>query len=170
MLSPVRYLTVSPLRLNCRDYIRDRSATSNPDHALNVSSIRIEPSSDAYESKSGRARVSVTTHRSTISNFARNKSDLETAFEIPKPVTILAPTCDAQIDTYSICRTQVSPVFKAKIERRSRARSVLGRSWRNSREGAADCIQRSNLWLPLVTTAAWYPWRLLSQSYITISK
>ena len=121
MLSPVRYLTFSTLRLNSRDYVRGRSITSNLDNALNVSSIRIGPPSDAYESKSGKAGVSVTAHRSTISSFARYKSDqdVELASEVPKLVTIIPPTCDAHIDTYSICRMQMSPLFKAKIERRS---------------------------------------------------
>jgi len=72
--------------LNSRDYVRDRSVTSNPENALNLSSIRIEPSSDAFESKSGQAD---TVHRSTALNFARNKSghDVEPAlrFEVPKP-------------------------------------------------------------------------------------
>ena len=48
-----------PLRLNSRDYLRDRSAASwsNPD---NVSSLRIEPSSNAYGTESGPAGVTVT--------------------------------------------------------------------------------------------------------------
>ena len=117
MLSQVRYLTVSILRLNSRDYVCDRSATFNPDHALNVSSIRIGPPNDTYGSKSGPAGDSVTAHRSTISTFTRNKfnEDVELAFEVPKPVTIIPPTCDAQMDTYSICRVRVSPPFKARI-------------------------------------------------------
>ena len=91
VLSWVRYLTVSTLRLNSRDYVRDRSANSNQDNALNLSSLRIEPSSDPYGSKSGQAGVAVTVHRSTTLNFARNKSDLdaEPAFEVPKSVRSL---------------------------------------------------------------------------------
>ena len=131
VLSWVRYLTDSTLRLNSRDYVRGRSAICNTDNALNLSSIRIEPLSDAYVSNSGQAGVAVTVHRSTISNFARNKSDVEPAFEVPKPVTILAPACDAQMDTYSICR------MEAKAECRSRARSVSARSWRKSGQGTA---------------------------------
>jgi len=68
--------------LNSRDYVRDRSTTSN---SYNLSSIRIESSSN--ESKSGQAGVSVTAPRSTILNLSRNKShhDVEPAFEVPKP-------------------------------------------------------------------------------------
>jgi len=71
--------------LNSRDYVRDRAA-SHPDEALNMSSIRIEPSSDAYRPKSGQVDVSVTVHRSTTSNFALNKPDhdVELVFEVPK--------------------------------------------------------------------------------------
>jgi hypothetical protein len=34
--------------LNSRDYVRDRSASSNPDNSLNLSSIRIDQSFDAH--------------------------------------------------------------------------------------------------------------------------
>jgi hypothetical protein len=123
------------LRLNSRDYVRDRSAASNPDNALNLSSIRIEPSSDAFECKSGQAGVSVTMHRSSTLNFARNKygHDVEPAlkFEVPKPVTTLALLAPLR-STYSIRRMQVSLLSTAMVKRRSRARNVLTRSWRNS--------------------------------------
>ncbi len=46
---------------------------------------------------------------------------------------------------------QVPSIFKAKVERPSRARRVLARSWRNSGEGTAGCFHRGNLWTPLVT-------------------
>ena len=87
----VRYLTVSTLRLNSRDYVRDRSTNSNQDHALNLSSIRIEPPSDTYGSKPRQAGVSVTVHRSTTLNFARNKSghDVDPDFEVPNSVRSL---------------------------------------------------------------------------------
>jgi len=71
--------------LNSRDHIRDRSATCHPDNALDLSSIQIESPSDAYGSKSGPAGVLVTVHCSTTSKFARNKSDVEPDFEVPKP-------------------------------------------------------------------------------------
>jgi len=73
--------------LNSRDYVRDRSVTSNPDKALNMSSIRIEPSSNAYGSKSaGQAGVSIYAHRSTTLDFSRNKSghDVQSVFDVPK--------------------------------------------------------------------------------------
>ncbi|KAH9176665.1 hypothetical protein EDB89DRAFT_2226718 [Lactarius sanguifluus] len=72
--------------LNSRDHIRYRSATDNPDNAFNLSSIRIEPPSDTYGSKSSQPDVSVTPQHSTTSNFGRNKSDhgVEPAFEVPK--------------------------------------------------------------------------------------
>src|SRR6266702_1143054 len=40
-----------------------------------LSSIRIEPPSEAYGSKSRQTGVSVTVHSSTASDFARSKSD-----------------------------------------------------------------------------------------------
>ena len=132
-----QFLTAPMLRLNSRDYVRDRSAASHPDNALNLSSIRIEPSSDAFESKSGQTGVSVTVHRSTALNFARNKyhdHDVEPAlnFEVPKPVTTLALVAPLR-STYFIRRMQVSLLFKAKVKRRSRVLlKVLTRSWRNS--------------------------------------
>jgi len=76
--------------LNSRDYISDRP-TIKADTAYNLSSIRIEPqseaSSEAYMSKSGQPGVSVTVHRSTISNYGVDKSDHdgETTFKIWKP-------------------------------------------------------------------------------------
>jgi len=69
--------------LNSRDFVRDRSFNSNQENALNLSSIRIEPSNDAFGTKSGQAGVSVTVHRSTTLNFARNKSDHEDASTTP---------------------------------------------------------------------------------------
>src|ERR1700677_1424086 len=71
----VRYLTVSTLRLNSRDYVRHRSTSGDLGNSFNLNSIRIEPSSEAHESKSGQAGVSATVHRSTTLNFVRNKSD-----------------------------------------------------------------------------------------------
>jgi len=80
--------------LNGRDYVRDRSVSSNQDKALNLSSIRIEPPGGAYGSKSGQAGVSVTVHRSTTLDLSRNKSsrDIQSAFEVPKS--------DASISTF----------------------------------------------------------------------
>ena len=89
MLSWVRLLTVSMLRLNSRDYIRNWSTTDDhPENATKLSSIRIEPSRDAYGSKAG---VSATVHWSTAMDFGRNKSDPdeEPAFDVTKPVRYL---------------------------------------------------------------------------------
>jgi hypothetical protein len=86
VLSWVLLLTVSAVRLNSRDYVRDRrSNTDNPENAIHLSSIRIEPLSEAYESKS---RQPGTVHHSTTLNFGRNKSDhdLGATFEIQKAV------------------------------------------------------------------------------------
>jgi hypothetical protein len=84
----VRHLTVSTLRLNSRDYVRNRPTTANLGNSLNLSSIRIEPSSEAHESKSGQAGVSDTVHCSATLNFAWNKSDNDVGptFEGSKPV------------------------------------------------------------------------------------
>ncbi|KAH9045089.1 hypothetical protein EDB84DRAFT_781442 [Lactarius hengduanensis] len=72
--------------LNSRDHVRDRSTTDNPDNAFNLTSIRIEPPSETYGSKSSQPGVSVTMQRSTTSNFGLNKSDhgAEPTFEVPK--------------------------------------------------------------------------------------
>ncbi len=88
MLSWVQLLTVSTVRLNTRDYVRERSSAENTDNAFNLSSIRIDPPSETYVSKSKRTGVSVTVHRSTASDFAQSKSDNDvgTTFEVPKPV------------------------------------------------------------------------------------
>ncbi|KAI9461209.1 hypothetical protein BJY52DRAFT_1185559 [Lactarius psammicola] len=73
--------------LNSRDYVRDRSTTDIRDKGINLSSIRIEPPNETYGPKSSQPGVSVTVHRSTTSNFGRNKSDhdVEPTFEVPKP-------------------------------------------------------------------------------------
>ncbi|KAN0127345.1 hypothetical protein V8E53_014869 [Lactarius tabidus] len=73
--------------LNSRDFISDRP-TINADTGYSLSSLRIEPQSEAYMSKSGQPGVSVTVHRSTTSNYGLDKSDHdgETTFKIRKPV------------------------------------------------------------------------------------
>src|ERR1700677_3845191 len=89
VLSWVRVLTVSTSRLNSRDYVRDRSTTDNPENAINLSSIRIDPLSEAYRSKSGQTGgVTVTVHHSAKSDFSREKADLdvEPTYEIRKTV------------------------------------------------------------------------------------
>src|SRR6266571_9153392 len=88
VLSWVRLLTVSAFRLNTRDYVRDRSTTDNPDNAYNLSSIRIDPQSDAYGSKSRRTGVSVTVHHSTASEFARSKSDQDVGPTLEVPTSV----------------------------------------------------------------------------------
>ncbi|KAI9465029.1 hypothetical protein BJY52DRAFT_1184071 [Lactarius psammicola] len=71
--------------LNSRDYIRERSTTIKLDYAISPSSIRIDPPSEAYGSKSRQPGISV--HSSTTSDFGRNKSDHDVGptFNIPKP-------------------------------------------------------------------------------------
>ncbi|KAN0133975.1 hypothetical protein V8E53_008193 [Lactarius tabidus] len=59
--------------LNTRDHVRDRSTTDNGYNSCILSSIRLEPLSEAYASKSGKP-VTVTVHRSTTSDLA-SKSD-----------------------------------------------------------------------------------------------
>jgi hypothetical protein len=90
VLSCVRVLTVSTFRLNSRDYVRDRSTTDNPENAINLSSLRIDPLSEAYRSKSGQTGggVTVTVHHSAKSDFGREKNDLdvEPDYEIRKTV------------------------------------------------------------------------------------
>jgi hypothetical protein len=90
VLSRSQHLTVSALRLNIRDYISDRPII-NADTAYNLSSIRIEPPSEAYMSKSRQPGVSVTVHRSTTSDYGLDKSDHDgdITFKIRKPVRSL---------------------------------------------------------------------------------
>jgi hypothetical protein len=81
-------LTVSAVRLNSRDYINDWSAIDNPENAINLSSIRIDPLNEAYESKSRQVSQPGTVHHSTALDLGRNKSDhdLEATLEIRKAV------------------------------------------------------------------------------------
>jgi hypothetical protein len=156
VLSWVRLLTISTLRLNSRDYIRDRSTTDNPENAINLSSIRIEASNDAYGSptKSGQPGVSVTVHRSTTLNFGRSKSDhdVEPTFDISKPVRYLH-----LLATPILILSAGRKIFN-KVKYRSRR--VLARSWRNS-DGTADWWQSLDT-ARYPCTAAWHPWGLLS--------
>ncbi|KAN0133913.1 hypothetical protein V8E53_008131 [Lactarius tabidus] len=55
--------------LNTRDYVRDRSTTENVCTTYRLSSIRLEPPSEAYGSKSRKPDI-VTVHRSTTSDPA----------------------------------------------------------------------------------------------------
>ena len=155
----VRYLTVSPLRLNSRDYVRDRSANSHPDNALNLSSIRIEPSSDPYGSKSRQAGVSVTVHRSTTLNFARNKpgDDAEPDFEVPKLVRSLCllATPRTILILPAGCRYLLFSRRRSNVE-------VERVGYGITREGIAGNL--------LTLLLALYPWSLLSHSYITTPK
>lgn len=87
MISRIRLLTVFAFRLNSRDYVSDRP-TNNRDTAYNLSSIRIEQTSETYISKSVKPGVSVTVHSPTASDYERNKADLdeEAAFKFQKQV------------------------------------------------------------------------------------
>ncbi|KAF8272723.1 hypothetical protein EI94DRAFT_1783478 [Lactarius quietus] len=73
------YINTLYAMLNSRDYLRDRTTTDYPDSAYNsfhLSSIRLDPPSEAYGSTSRQPGVTVTVrHHSTASDFARNKSD-----------------------------------------------------------------------------------------------
>ncbi|KAN0133934.1 hypothetical protein V8E53_008152 [Lactarius tabidus] len=55
--------------LNTRDYVRDRSTIGNTDNTYHLSSIRLEPPSEAPGSKPGKP-VIVNVHRSTTSDLA----------------------------------------------------------------------------------------------------
>ncbi|KAN0124660.1 hypothetical protein V8E53_014874 [Lactarius tabidus] len=72
--------------LNSRDYVRDRSTTDNPENAISLSSIRIDPLSRSKPGQPGG--VTVTVHKSAKSDFGREKTDLdeEPAYEIRKSV------------------------------------------------------------------------------------
>ena len=116
----VLLLTASTFRLNSREYARDRSTTDNPDsNSFKLSSIRLDPSSQAYGSKPA---VSVTVHRSTASEFGRSKPDpdLDPAFDIAKPVRFLHLLATPRFDTYLIC------VSGCKHHPLSKPRSTIG--------------------------------------------
>ncbi|KAF8272724.1 hypothetical protein EI94DRAFT_1717821 [Lactarius quietus] len=81
------YMNTMYTMLNTRDYVRDRSTTDNAYNSYNLSSIRIDPPSEVYGSTSRQPDVTATVHRSTTSDFARNKSD--STFEHPKPGDIV---------------------------------------------------------------------------------
>jgi len=98
MIWPAIYWTISKCyvnsllaMLNSREYVRDRSTINNPENEINLSSIRIEPSTDAYGSS--KSAVSVTVHRSTTMNFGLNKSnpDEEPTFDVTKPGATITP-------------------------------------------------------------------------------
>jgi len=85
------YINTLYAMLNSRDYLRDRTTTDYPDSAYNsfrLSSIRLDPPSEAYRSTSRQPGVTVTVrHHLTASDFARNKSDhsIGPPFEYLKP-------------------------------------------------------------------------------------
>ncbi|KAF8272840.1 hypothetical protein EI94DRAFT_1826692 [Lactarius quietus] len=91
--------------LNSRDYVRDRPMT-NPDTPYNLSSLRIEPMSETYMSKAGQPGVSVMVHRSTTSDFGRNKSDHDgettSTLAIRKPPSITPFPSQSQTSESSV--------------------------------------------------------------------
>ena len=157
-----RHLTFSTLRLNSRDSLRDRPSTSrsnhgsNPDNGINLPSLN-----NAYGTKSGAAGVSVTVHRSTTANFARNKSDndVEPTFEVPKTVRSLRILATPSLILIYVCRIQISAPLQAKIKLLSGARRVLARLWHNTGE---------RILLTLLVTI--YPWSHLSRSFMTVRR
>jgi len=86
------YVNALLAMLNSRDYVRDRSNIDSPaDNAFNLSSIRIDPPSEAYGSKFSQT---VSVQRSTASDFASSRSD---AFEVPKQdTTVILSQCQGQ--------------------------------------------------------------------------
>ncbi|KAI9443471.1 hypothetical protein H4582DRAFT_2096011 [Lactarius indigo] len=81
------YLNSLLAMLNSRDHVREQSSAGHPNNAFNLSSIRIQPPSEAHVSKSKQPGVSVTVHRSTASDFAPCKSDhnVGPTIEVSKP-------------------------------------------------------------------------------------
>ena len=83
VLSCVRPLTVSAFRLNSREYLRDRSNTEYLEKTFKLSSIRIEPLSEALGSKARQPSVSISVHHSTTTDLRRNQPghDVEPTFD-----------------------------------------------------------------------------------------
>jgi len=72
--------------LNSRDYVRDRSTHEYPENAFNLSSIRMDATSEAYGAKSKQTGVSVTVHRTTASDFRQSKPDHNVrSTQVPHP-------------------------------------------------------------------------------------
>jgi len=74
--------------LNSRDYLRDRSTTNNLESTFKLSSIRIEPQSEARQPS-----VSINVHHSTITDYGRNPSDrdVEPTLDNRKTGTSIVP-------------------------------------------------------------------------------
>ena len=75
--------TESTFRLNTRDTIRDRSTSDKLDNTYSLSSMRLEPPSEAYGSKPTQLGVAVTVQHSTISE---SDDTTRPTFEESKPV------------------------------------------------------------------------------------
>jgi hypothetical protein len=132
----VRSLTVSALRLNGRDYLRDRSTTHIMGNTFNLSSIRTEPPSEGLGSKARQPSVSINVHNSTTADFGRNQSDHDVE-PIRKPVCSKHLLATPRLIDVFCCRIQVPSLFKGWVDRRNEARSfsLLARSWRSSESG-----------------------------------
>ena len=89
----IRLLTKFTVRLNTRNYVRNRSTKVNHNKAynsFNLSSTRIGPQSGASGPESRQPAVfTITLHRSTITDCARSNPD-HPDFEDPKPVRHLS--------------------------------------------------------------------------------
>ena len=120
--------------MNSRELVSNPLTTDHvPNDAINLSSVRVEPSSDTYGPKSEPPGVSVTVHRAITLDLGRKKSarDVEPTFKCPKLVLYLPFVRNSQLDTYSICRVQIPFPCRAIVEHRGRARRVLAQSWRD---------------------------------------
>ena len=71
VLSWIWLLTEPTFRLNTRNYVRDRSNANKAFNSFDLSSIRIESPSEAYWHKSRQPGITVTVHRSAMSDLAQ---------------------------------------------------------------------------------------------------
>ena len=150
MLSCVRLLTVFAFRLNSRDYLRDRSTTEHLESSFNLSSIRVEPRSEALGSKARQPSVSINVHNSITTDFGQHMPyichDVEPTFDNRKTVGS-KHLATPRLKDVLCCRIQVSPLFKGSADCRNQAHSFLlsARSWSNFEPRRSGLYTRRDL-------------------------
>ena len=121
-------LTVSAFRLNSRAYLRDRSTTEYLESTFKLSSIRIEPLSQALGSKARQPSVaSINVHNSTTTDFGRHISghDAEPNFDNRETVCSKHLLATPRLTDVFCCRIRVSSLLKVLVDRRNQVRSLL---------------------------------------------
>ena len=120
-------LIVSAFRLNSREYLRDRSTTEYLESTFKLSSIRIEPLSEALGSKARQPSVSINVRNSTTTELRRNQSghDVEPTFDNRETVCSKHLLATPRLTYEFCCRIRVSSLFKGSVDRRNQTPSLL---------------------------------------------